>query len=340
MGQRKIGILVNNLTEFAHPACRGTVYAGEELGYDVKIFCMPPMIGEEVADRVNLDIDENSFLLLLSFIEGFNLSGLVVMTDVADFIPEGLMDDFIADNPNLPVVTIAAQVEGASLIVSDNYASSLEAVEHMIMEHGCKKIAYIQGPEHNQEAWDRFQGYVDALKKHNLTLDHRLIHPGDWFFPCGRAAIRRMLDEYKIRPDAIVGANDNMVAGALDELSSRGIKAPDHIFAMGFDNSNYAESYGFSSVSQSFSNLAKRAVELIDRQIIKNDFTPEVYKQVASLVIRRGCGCELTRKNFDLVCFDSDNLRPEIHHINQFIESLEYETFTHKKIMMKALLSR
>ncbi len=265
--------------------------AANNRGYGTRIFAMPPKIERhviEINDANNYEVDNRAVRHILKLIECYHLQGLLINTDVADFADRTILESFIASTPHIPVVTLSSHIVGASLICSDNYASGAKAIEHLICEHSSKRIAYIRGPADNHEANDRYQAYLDTLKKYNIEIDDRLIFQGDWFSHSGELAVKEFLDHRNVKFDALSAANDNMVCGAIDEMRRRSISVPDEVSVVGYDNSIHSERYGFSSIAQSFLDLAQTAVDhLIDKS---QGITSEVKTIPVSstLIIRDG----------------------------------------------------
>ena len=297
--KKTIGILVNNINDYAYPACRGAVEAAQKKGCKSRVFSLPPNISNtqtEVIDPENYVVESQAVQHILEIITKFKVNGLLLSTDVADFINPLIIKQFILEHPEIPVATISTEMEGASLVCSDNYLSSFYAIEHFIVVHKKTKIAYISGPPGNRESQDRLKGYKAALKKHNIPFNEKLVYSGDWFFPSGREAVTTILDKNGIMPDAIAAANDNMAYGAIDELVLRDISIPNDIGIIGYDNGIYSKSYGFSSVEQSNMKMAEKAIEILLDKINTKNIKKIISKIPGELVIRRGCGCDTTKK--------------------------------------------
>ena len=299
-----IGILVNNISDYVYPVCKGTVETAERLGCHSSVFCLPAFIDSDlivIDDPENYSIDNESLEKILSLIEHYNISGLIIHTDVSDFCDKDILEKFIEKNTNIPITSISTYIEGASLIESDNYASSMSAIEHLINEHQCENIAYIRGPADNAEANTRFRAYQDTLEKYNIAYQPELVIQGNWFLPSGTSAVIELFDNRGVKPDAIAAANDNMACGALIELQKRGINAPEKIKVIGYDNSIYAETHDFSSVHQSFYNMAEVAVKNIIEQLLSRNFSASEISVPSPLVLRSGCGCSGNLNNQYLV---------------------------------------
>src|SRR5207237_145583 len=103
-----------------------------------------------------------------------------------------------------PVVCVALALSGVPSICCDNYGGMLEAVRHLIEEHGRRRIAFVRGPEGHGEADDRFRAYRDALSQAGIAFDPELVSPpGNFMRADGEEAVRLFLDDRKVRFDAM-----------------------------------------------------------------------------------------------------------------------------------------
>ena len=170
---------------------------------------------------------------------------------------------------SLPIVTQSVDVPGASMFIPNNTEGMRAVLRHLIEEHGYKRIAFIRGIQGQIDAEQRFQAYQDELKAHNLRFDEDLVVDGDYTTESGRAAIRTLLDERKLRFQAVVAANDSMAFGALEALQQRGVRVPDDVAVTGFDDLREAQATGvpLTTVRQSFYTAGKHALEALLKRI-------------------------------------------------------------------------
>ncbi len=124
-------------------------------------------------------------------------------------------------------------VEAASVDV-DNVLGARGAVEHLI-GLGHRRIACItNAPMVYTAAQERYQGYVQALAAAGIPLDPSLLEPGDFDAPSGHAAMRRLLDRTTF--DAAFVASDVVALGAIGGLREAGLRVPDDVSIVGFDD--------------------------------------------------------------------------------------------------------
>ncbi len=192
---------------------------------------------------------------------------------------------------SVPCVSIGIELAGIISFVVDNRAGMMRAVEHLIVEHGCRKIAYVGGPPDNQEARARLEGYRAALQAHGLPLSSELETTGNFTLASGGAAAESLIDA-GTRFDALVAANDYMAIGAMDVLLARGFAVPSDVRVIGFDDSPSARSAtrSLTSVAQSVEDMAEHAVEALLARLSARATTP-VTAFAPELVVRESCGC-------------------------------------------------
>jgi LacI family transcriptional regulator, repressor for deo operon, udp, cdd, tsx, nupC, and nupG len=107
---------------------------------------------------------------------------------------------------------------------------------------GHKRIAHIAGPEHVATARARAAGYRKALKSARLPFEESLVHRGDFTILSGQKMMNVLLQQ-KQAPTAVFTANDEMAIGAIRALKSAGLKIPEDVSVVGFDDQDFAEVY-------------------------------------------------------------------------------------------------
>jgi signal transduction histidine kinase/DNA-binding LacI/PurR family transcriptional regulator len=218
--------------------------------------------------------------------------GLLLTADVANGVSEADLKKFRSVHENVPIVTQSVPLENATMFVPDNTEGMRALVRHLIEEHGYKRIAFIKGIDGQLDAEQRFQAYKDELKAHNLRFDKDMVVDGDFTPESGRDAISTLLDERKLRFQALVATNDRMAFGALEALQQRGVRVPDDVAVTGFDDLREAQSIGvpLTTVRQSFYTIGRNALQALLKRI--NGDT--VQKQIITptqVLVRWSCGC-------------------------------------------------
>ncbi len=286
MKRYKIGILINQLEGmYQAPLWKSIFLKAKKLGVDVIFF-----VGKSPNSPVFYEVNENIIYELVYYKD---IDGLI-------FVSGALVNDigyeeyvkFFSSYNNVKKVSISLNIPGSPSIIVDNKKAMKEMVIHLIEEHNCKNIAFICGPELHPEAIDRFTGYKDALNEKGITFNPELVFPGDFRIESGREAVRIMLYERKIFPDAIVAANDNMAYSAFQELKRLGYNIPDDIILTGFDDQEDIRYINppLTTIRQPIEKQGELALEiLID--LLEGKNVPELIKLDCELIIRQSCGC-------------------------------------------------
>lgn len=145
--------------------------------------------------------------------------------------------DVVVENlsPSMPVVLMNTRLpgNGRPALCVDNHGGAFAMTRHLV-ENGCRRIAFIRGPEDNHDAGERLHGYRDAL--HELlpgTQPWEL--PGTFDEASGHAAGQALLSGGEL-PDAVFAANDMMALGCMFALSQAGVQVPEQVALAGFDD--------------------------------------------------------------------------------------------------------
>ena len=169
---------------------------------------------------------------------------------------------------DFPVLLIDDQSklpENTPWINVDNRLGAYEATRHLI-RLGHRRIAHIQGPLRYQVSHDRYEGYCDALHEAGIILDPDLVLEGDFEPPSGRVCAHAFLDlPADKRPTAIFAGSDYMAYGAISASEQRGLRVPDDIAVVGFDDNPTSAHMkpALTTVRQPFYEMGRRASEIL-----------------------------------------------------------------------------
>jgi DNA-binding LacI/PurR family transcriptional regulator len=225
-----------------------------------------------------------------------SVDALIIMSGVIGnrVGPEGLQK-FCERYRPLPMCSIAVELSGMSSVCIDNDGGMRVAIEHLIRAHDRKNIAFVRGPVANAEAERRFEVYKEALESSGLPLAPERVAVGDFERAGGRAAVRTLVIERKLSVrdlDAIVAANDATALGALEELESLGIRVPDQIAVVGFDDVEESRFTvpSLTTIRQPLYEQGRDAVRMVLDQLHRGAPIERVVRRT-ELVTRRSCGC-------------------------------------------------
>lgn len=178
--------------------------------------------------------------------------------------------------------------DNVSYIDIDNVNAAYNAVSHLV-RLGRKRIGIITGPTNSTVGIDRKEGYRKALVERDREVENSLIQEGDFTEAGGYYAMQRLL---RAKPDAVFAASDIMAVGAMRAAHEAGLKIPDDVAFVGFDDLPIAtlSDIQLTTVRQPVIQFGVKAVELLIDLINKGAQPPRHIILDTELVIRRSCG--------------------------------------------------
>ena len=190
-----------------------------------------------------------------------------------------------------PHVSIDVPQEGAVCITFDDAISVEELTEHLIIEHGARKIAFVCGPLNSSVATSRLDACRNAMGRHGLKLDDRLVFDGEWTRVGGRKAAENILENGGELPDAIICANDDMALSVIECLNEQEIRVPKEVMVTGFDALREAVLRGLTTICRPIDRSARKAIEILSQWI--NGSIPEekLIKLSTIPIYGETCGC-------------------------------------------------
>jgi LacI family transcriptional regulator len=191
----------------------------------------------------------------------------------------------------LPVVALDRPAEGVQTdtVLVQNRAGAREAAEHLIW-HGHERIAFVGDEHHFYTAHKRLEGYKEALEAANLEALYRLDAHS---IEAGEEVTKEFLDDPD-RPTALFAANILTALGALRATEHLGLRVPEDVALIGFDDFELAPVLRprFTLVHQPTAELGRRAAEMLfDRLDGRGRPEPQRLILPTELVVRESCGC-------------------------------------------------
>ena len=229
-----------------------------------------------------------------SIINDSSLDGLILFGGfLSQIIDTDTLMGYIARIPkHIPVVTLTLALPGIPSVMADDFGGIYSAVDHLIQTHGKKKIAFIKGPEGQQEVEERFRGYRQALAANDIAFDERYVFPGLFTKESGHDAVCSMIDDRGLTVDAIVASTDEIAIGVLTELKKRNIMVPGDIAVTGFDDDIYSAVFNpsISTAKLDFSMIGQVAAETLSniiagKPVEDRAHVPTIFEK------RQSCGC-------------------------------------------------
>ena len=183
---------------------------------------------------------------------------------------------------NKPVVLIDRKMKNMNCdcVLVDNSGAAKDAVSRLIRA-GHKKIGIIVGPEKVYTAVERFKGYILAMQEHGIPVTEEMIARGDYTIQGGTEAMQKLVKNNQDMT-AVFVSNYEMTVGAIIELNELGVRIPEELSVIGFDNKEFAKASSpkLSIVAQPTEEIGQCAAEImLERLSEKNqEFRQKVIK--------------------------------------------------------------
>mgnify|MGYP000545467871 CR=1 FL=1 len=193
------------------------------------------------------------------------------------------------ERARLPFVIVDRRVPGvdADLVLGDSLGGARMLVEHLLAR-GHRRIAHIGGPVGVSTADDREQGYREALMAAGIEVDPDLVQRGDYKLESGRRLMRQLLERSPL-PTAVFAANNVLAVGALAALQERGLRVPEDMALVCFDDLPQASLIDpfLTVAAQPAYDLGATALRLLLARLADPYRPPETVMLPVQLVVRR-----------------------------------------------------
>ena len=188
----------------------------------------------------------------------------------------------------LPLVMIDDQEKPVDVpwVGIDNVAGASTATQHLL-DLGHRRIAYIQGPQNYICAVERYQGYLQTLHQAGIAPDPMLIFQGRFDTASGRECASALFSlDRAAWPGAIFAANDQMAYGVLEVAEERGIRIPEDISLIGFDDNPLSSHLrpALTTIQQPFSAMGYKAIEQLLLMVDPNHRLMNEHKDADSML--------------------------------------------------------
>ncbi len=184
-------------------------------------------------------------------------------------------------------------VEGieADVVRGDSRGGAASAMAHLLAT-GRRRVAFIGGPTATSTGRDRLAGYEDALAAAGVAVDRSLIRLGRYGQESGNRLAKELL-LLSPRPDAVLVGNNQIVIGVLRALAEAGVRVPEDMALVSFDDIAGVSSYFpfLTVVTQPAYEMGRLGTRRLLERIAGRRTTAEDLVLPTGLVVRRSCGC-------------------------------------------------
>lgn len=293
---------------------------------------------KSVADKENTDVYVFSCYqftdqLLRTNTTGYNIYSLI---DYKDFDGVILLANIIESEKALreevekikkagiPAVSIYKKIEGIDFISADDSVGFLQLLQHTKDVHNCTDYAYIGGPGNTNESQLRLQTFFKFVGENHIQLKaNRLFLNGDYSNQFAINAAQKLLKNKNDIPEIIVCVNDNTALSVMSVAIEYGIKIPDELKVIGFDNIPLAQQAipSISTCDAQNKNLgiyAAKKVLKLDCSEFKSEILPSIP------IIGQSCGCKSElNKNQSNLFIDSFFALDDVRKFNGHLHHME-----------------
>lgn len=231
----------------------------------------------------NADENIEKEIHYLKVLQDKNVDGIILVPAGGDH--KGIKDIV---NRGIPLVLVDRLINGLDVdaVIIDNVSGAYEGVSHLILE-GYRRIGIIVGPLEVMTAKERLEGYKRALHDNGIEFDETLVEFGRYTQDGGYKAAKNLIRREK--PDAIFVTNNVMTTGALLAIKELGLKIPDEIGIVGFDDLEWAPLMDppLTTISQPIYSIGTTSAQLLLRRLGRSQkLRKEVVILKPALIIR------------------------------------------------------
>ena len=270
-----LGLVLPEISgEFFSPLLRGIEAVVREAGYDLLISTQGQSNGRREARRPLGEHNTDGLLVFTNYLDETELTHLGRM--------------------GFPVVLLYRSAPAALAIpcvTFENKDGSRRLVDHLIEAHGFRRIAFLAGPEDNEDSYWRETGYRESLAAHGLPFDPTLVAVGGFDYQEAQAPVEHWLSE-GIEMDAIFAGDDESATGVIEVIRRAGKRVPEDVAVVGFDDVPLSRHLNppLTTVRAPIEMTGREAARQLVNLIRTGRADPLVLLPT-ELIVRNSCGC-------------------------------------------------
>lgn len=209
--------------------------------------------------------EEQEYIYVNQLLRG-RVDGIILLNGK---IPPSLQEQL--DLPTAPIV-FACEYPYQNItqlpIVKTNNSGATEELINLLIRHGHRKIGFLNGPPKNSLNIERYSGYKKSLEAANIKINNQYYFEGDYESISGVRAAQYFMT-LKDLPTAIFCASDEMAIGLIYELQVQGIKVPQDISVVGFDDIDFSSKIlpALTTIAQDAETIGYKATEALFARI-------------------------------------------------------------------------
>jgi len=209
---------------------------------------------------------------------------------VAPLVPTNYLDALREQNYPYVLIDQADTAQRSNIVEATNWQGAYDGTRYLI-QLGHTQIAFITGSRAVRSAVDRLGGYKAALADCGIPVREELVIDGDYQQQTGYQAAKKLLQNVDSPATAIFASNDLSAFGAMDAARERGLRIPDDISIIGFDDVPQASFVypKLTTIRQPLEQMGKVAVKMLLEQIEDQSRPLQRITLATQLIIRDSC---------------------------------------------------
>ena len=318
MGRKRIAVLMASIDrEYQQDFAAGLASAGSKYDIDICLF------NSQGHMNVAVSTSEAGESRIYDLVNLSDFDGIISMpATMGNEMALNKVFEVLKPLKGKPHVSIDVVQEGAVTILFDDRISVEELTEHLITEHGARRIAFVSGPRDSGVAMNRVDVCRNTMRKHGLALSGDLIFDGEWTRVGGRRAAERIIAMGGELPDAVMCGNDDMALSMIECFNEAGIRVPQDIAVTGFDALRESVMRGLTTVCRPIDRSARRAIDILSSWIDGNVPTEKTVTLSTIPIFGDTCGCVQSTEhvNEKLRALGSErwNMETILTHVSMF----------------------
>jgi LacI family transcriptional regulator len=272
---RTVGLVLHNMhTDFFAPLLSGIESVISENQYNLLVATYKPFVHKDEQPPLGPHNTDG----LLVFADSLSEEQLAQMC--RNKFPLVLIHRIPPPTLKIPFVTV------------ENKAATRKIINHLIEDHGRRSIVFLRGPNGQEDSHWREQGYLGALEAHGIPVNPDLILDGEFDGSVAYNTVKNLIAQKHIHFDAIFTGDDDAAIGVLTALQEAGLRVPEDVSAVGFDDSRLSPFLNppLTTVRAPTEEVGRTATKLLFKLLQEQPADQETLL-LTQIIIRRSCGC-------------------------------------------------
>lgn len=289
---KNIAVLIYDMTiEYQITVVNGIVSYFEGIK-DVNLFIAPVNVPHAITSEFDYQYWTITEVLRSKSFDSY----IVIANSFTSYYPLEKLVEELKKFLGSPIISVAVPLSlpNNSYTYNDSKKSYIQIIDHLKNKHNRKRIAFFSAElSRSPEATDRLRSFRHAMKQNGLSVRDELIFPGDFTPSTTYRVIKELyhtMDDIDF--DALICSNDYMAAAAIGALVDIGVRIPEDVCVVGYDDSDIAVTClpTLTTVNQQLELSGKKAAEMAYKAACGSKI-PHKHSISSSPVYRQSCGC-------------------------------------------------